>query len=224
MSDYTTALNRRIDAQTAQRWIARAGIVALVAGPLAGLALVAFWLDHRLDEYQQSPARGEPMAVIDKCGNSYEFTMTRSGEWQPDEALYFDKLEWMIDCTRGLRVPSGKSQSCWLKVWPMLAPPAHEKLMEFTGQYCKEQRTCPLELAKHQVEVEILKGSTKSEDGRYRLQWREREPANGRDEYWSGVFTLSRVAATKKSVAEGNAIGMQIDSFTWQRDQVVGKK
>jgi len=213
---------QRLSDRVAQQWLIRVCIVGMLACSAAVVISIG-WVVSRLDEFERQGGSNGVMAVIDKCGNAYEHTITRSGEWQPDEALYFDKLEDMIDCTRGLRVPGEGGRSCWLKVWPMLGPAAYSTLMEFTDKYCKDKATCPLELAKHNVEIEILKGSTKSDDGHYRLQWREREKALKRDEYWSAVFTVKRVAATKQSVAEGNAIGMYIESFTWQRDQVVGR-
>ncbi len=99
---------------------------------------------------------------------------------------------------------------------------ANTKLTEYLNSQFGDPDKWDAGMKKRQgIEVEILPGSTKSEDGRYRLQWLEREPATGRDEHWSGTFAVSRVVATKESVALGNAIGMRIDSFTWQRDHKV---
>lgn len=192
----------------------------------AAVVISVGWVVTRLDEFERQGGSNGVMAVIDKCGNAYDFAMTRSGEWQPDEALYFSALEDMIDCTRGLRAPQERGgRSCWLKVWPVLSKDATVKLTtEFLQpQLGKDMAKWPDAMKRRQIDVEILPGSTKSDDGRYRLAWKETERASGRVEYWSGVFAASRVVATKESVAAGNAIGLRIDSFTWQKDQVSGR-
>jgi hypothetical protein len=227
--DYQAARVRRIDAQSAQRWLARAGLVAVITSPLLAMGTISVWLDNRLARYEKQAASGGLMAVINSRGDAYEFEIVHSGEWTPAEAMYFEKLEDVIDCTRGLRMPrTASDKSCWPKVYTMLGADAErgltaeKKMTEYLQQFGKDTPSIQASFAKHEIEVEILAGSTKSEDGRYRLQWRERERATGRDEIWSGLFAVSHVKANKEAVAAGNAIGMRIDSFTWQRDQKVG--
>jgi len=222
VSTYEAARVHRISAQLAQRLLAIAGVTSIFASPVLSAFVAYSWMDARLTRYEQTVSSGGLMAVIDTNGTPYKFTVTNSGDWQPDEGLLFEKLKFVVDCTRGLRLPrTPADRACWDDVWPVMGEDSAKKLGEYARSFGKDQAAATAAMLKHQVEVEILPGSTKSPDGRYRLQWVERERASGRNEQWSGTFVVSRTPATKEDVAANNAAGMRIDSFTWQRDQVI---
>jgi hypothetical protein len=142
-----------------------------------------------------------------------------------DEQLIFDKLEDVVLCARGLPLPMPGGQPCWDRVFPLLGKAAHVAMTEYISGLGTTTDAVLATMREKQITVTILPGSTKTDDGRYRLYWREVEVNRktkqvARDETWTGLFDVSRVAVTRQEVAALNAIGMRVDAYVW----MLGKK
>lgn len=227
--DYKARRVARVDGMQALRFQARAGVVFGVVGILLAAGVTA-WMLVRLDRFEAKGGAHGVWAVIDKCGNSYEFDTLRPDAWDPAEQLYVDKLQWMIECTRGMQFPTVPgAKSCWPRAYEILSKESADKV---TNEFLKpfgngDVATAVQEMQKVHVEITWLPGAVRSADGRYRLYWREteRNRQSGsvtRSEVWSGVFTVTRVPATPESVAAGNAIGLRVETFSWQQDKEQG--
>lgn len=206
---------RRLDAESAKRLL----VLVSVAGMLvtSTLAIMAF---QRMREVERDADQNSLIAVMDPQGHQYAFTLYRASEWQPDEQLYFDKLEDVVRCARGLPLPMPGGAPCWDRVFPILGKDAHKAMTDYVAAFGKTTDEVVAAMRKRKISVTILNGSTKTEDGRYRLYWREVEhdPETKkliRDEQWTGLFDVSRVTATRQDVAVLNAIGMRIDAYMW---------
>lgn len=206
---------RRLDAEAAKRLV----VLVSVAGMLctSALAIMSF---QRMREVESSADKNSLIAVMDPQGHQYAFTVYRASEWIPDEQLYFDKLEDVVLCARGLQLPMPGGAPCWDRVFPILGKDAHKAMADYVASFGKTTDDVLAAMRQRKITVTILTGSAKTEDGRYRLYWREVEhnPTTKkviRDEHWTGIFDVSRVPATRQEVAALNAIGMRIEAYVW---------
>jgi hypothetical protein len=207
--------SRRLEASAAMRLT----VLVSVAGMLctSAIAVMAFF---RMREVERDADKNSLIAVVDSQGHQYAFTAYRASEWSPDEQLYFDKLEDVVLCARGLPLPMPGGAPCWDRIFPILGRDAHRAMTEYISGFGATPDAVIAVMREREITVTILPGSTKTDDGRYRLYWREveldrktRKPV--RDEHWTGLFDVSRVAVTRQEVAVLNAIGMRIEAYAW---------
>ena len=204
---------RRLSAEDAKRL----AVFASIAGMLC-MAVVTIMAFARVREVEQNAEKDSVVAVIDTQGRQYAFTAYRASEWAPDEQLDFEKLEDIVMSTRGLQLPMPGGAPCWDRVFPILGKEAHKSMTAYVGAFGKTSEEVAAAMSKRRIAVTILPGSTKTDDGRYRLYWREVEhdPLTKkliRDEHWTGLFDVSRVAVTRQEVAALNAIGMRLEAY-----------
>jgi hypothetical protein len=210
---------RRLDAEAAKRLTVLVSVVGMLC--MSAVAILAFL---RMTEIERDAEKNALIAVIDSQGHQYAFTSYRASEWLADEQVYFDKLEDIVLCARGLQLPMQGGAPCWDRVFPILGKEAHRSMTAYVASFGKTPEEVAAAMSARRITVTIVSGSTKTDDGRYRLYWREveRDPLTKkiiRDEHWTGLFDVSRVAVTRQEVAALNAIGMRLEAYTWTLDK-----